>query len=105
MELDELEQRLQPFVQHCYNDPTARAFAVKKMPGHAGFAYGYRVALGEGAEAREEAWFLRLPPPNVNWRGTADVLRQVTVLNALDQTSVPHCSVRWRGGRRRPPLL
>ena len=40
MELDELEQRLQPFVQHCYNDPTARAFAVKKMPGHAGFAYG-----------------------------------------------------------------
>lgn len=98
MELDELEQRLQPFVQHCYNDPTARAFAVKKMPGHAGFAYGYRVALGEGAEAREEAWFLRLPPPNVNWRGTADVLRQVTVLNALDKTSVPHCSVRWSGG-------
>ena len=62
MELDELEQRLRPFVQHCYNDPAAKAFAVKKMPGHAGFAYGYRVALGTGTEAREEAWFLRLPP-------------------------------------------
>ena len=39
----------------------------------------------------------RLPPPNVNWVGTADVLRQVAVLNALDSTDVPHCSVRWSG--------
>ena len=33
----------------------------------------------------------------MNWRGTADVLRQVEVLNALDGTAVPHCSVRWSG--------
>ncbi|MCZ6889429.1 MAG: phosphotransferase family protein, partial [Gammaproteobacteria bacterium] len=44
-----------------------------------------------------ESWFIRLPPPNVNWRGTADVLRQVEVLNALDGTPVPHCSVKWSG--------
>ena len=43
------------------------------------------------------SWFIRLPPPNVNWRGTADVLRQVAVLNALDGTDVPHCSVQWCG--------
>jgi len=44
-----------------------------------------------------DSWFLRLPPPNVNWRGTADVLRQVAVLDALDDTDVPHCSVQWSG--------
>ena len=33
----------------------------------------------------------------MNWVGTADVLRQVAVLNALDGTDVPHCSVRWSG--------
>jgi aminoglycoside phosphotransferase (APT) family kinase protein len=63
------------------------------MPGHAGFAYGFRVEL----EGRVDSWFLRLPPPNVNWVGTADVLRQATVLKALDGTAVPHCSVQWSG--------
>ena len=63
------------------------------MPGHAGFAYGFRVRHG----GEVQSWFIRLPPPNVNWRGTADVLRQVAVLNALDGTEVPHCSVQWSG--------
>lgn len=94
LELDELEQRLGPFVQDRYADPAARVHGVHKMPGHAGFAYGFTVASG----GREESWFLRLPPPDVNWKGTADVLRQVTVLSALDGTDVPHCSVRWSGG-------
>ena len=40
---------------------------------------------------------MRLPPPNVRWVGTADVLRQVAALNALDGTDVPHCSVKWSG--------
>ena len=94
MELPELEQRLLPFVRSKYGDPEATVFDVHKMPGHAGFAYGFSVSSGGG----EESWFLRLPPPNVQWRGTADVLRQVEVLNALDGTDVPHCSVRWSGG-------
>ena len=93
MELEELSQRLVPFCQAKYDDPGVRVFDVVKMPGHAGFAYGFRVE----SAGRTDAWFIRLPPPNVNWRGTADVLRQVAVLNALDRTSVPHCSVQWSG--------
>lgn len=105
MELDELEPRLQQFARAHY-DATATVDEVRKMPGHAGFAYGFRVRTSGTASAngtaREERWFLRLPPPNVTWAGTADVLRQVAVLNALDAAAaagnaVPHCSVRWSG--------
>ena len=93
MELAELTPHLVLFARAMYADPAAQVDEVHTMPGHAGFAYGFRVR-GAG---RNESWFLRLPPPNVNWRGTADVLRQAAVLNALDGTAVPHCSVRWSG--------
>ena len=93
MELGELEQRLIPFARAKYADPVAEVSAVHKMPGHAGFAYGFTVA----SRGRSESWFLRLPPPNVSWTGTADVLRQVEILRALDATDVPHCPVRWAG--------
>jgi aminoglycoside phosphotransferase (APT) family kinase protein len=93
MELAELERRLGPFVQARYKDPTATVSEVHKMPGHAGFAYGFTAA----SRGLSESWFLRIPPPNVQWRGTADVLRQVCALNALDGTDVPHCSVKWSG--------
>ncbi|MCY4012025.1 MAG: phosphotransferase family protein [Gammaproteobacteria bacterium] len=92
MDLAELESRLGPFCAAKYGR-AVRVFDVHTMPGHAGFSYGFSVALGSGIES----WFIRLPPPNVNWRGTADVLRQVEALNALDGTEVPHCSVRWSG--------
>ncbi len=93
MELAELETRLVPFARAKYADAAAEISAVHKMPGHAGFAYGFTVR----SRARSEAWFLRLPPPGVQWQGTADVLRQVEILNALDGSAVPHCSVRWSG--------
>ena len=93
MELDELEARLGPFVRAKYRDPDALVCEVHKMPGHAGFAYGF-TAESRGAR---ESWFLRIPPPNVQWRGTADVLRQVCALEALDGTDVPHCPVKWSG--------
>ena len=93
MELTELSERLGPFCVDRYGTRDVRIFDVVKMPGHAGFAYGFRVE----AAGTTESWFLRLPPPNVNWKGTADVLRQVAVLNALDDTDVPHCSVKWSG--------
>jgi len=93
MELPELEQRLLVFARAKYDDSTASVSAVHKMPGHAGFAYGFTVE----SSGREESWFLRMPPPNVKWRGTADVLRQVTVLQSLEGTEVPHCSVKWSG--------
>jgi aminoglycoside phosphotransferase (APT) family kinase protein len=93
MQLEELTERLGPFAQAMYEDPDARVTEVHMMPGHAGFAYGFTVH----ASGSTQSWFLRLPPPNVNWRGTADVLRQVQILSALDGTQVPHCSVRWSG--------
>jgi aminoglycoside phosphotransferase (APT) family kinase protein len=92
MQIEALKQRLLPFCEARY-DSVVRVFDVVPMPGHAGFAYGFRVAHGLGVDS----WFIRLPPPNVNWVGTADVLRQVTVLDALEGTAVPHCSVRWSG--------
>ncbi len=76
-----------------YDDPAAEVTALEKGPGHAGFSYLFTVR-GAGSE---ESWFMRLPPPNVRLVGTADVLRQVAALNALDGTSVPHCSVKWSG--------
>ncbi len=97
MELDELAQRLVPFCRDCYDDAGATVSGVHKMPGHAGFACGYTAE----SRGRCECWFLRLPPPGVQWRGTADVLRQVAVLQALDGTAVPHCSVRWSGDDER----
>ncbi len=99
MELDELRDRLGPFCRAMYNDSDATVTDVWKMPGHAGFSYGFTVSqpFEGGSGGMSESWFLRLPPPNVNWRGTADVLRQVAVLNALDKTDVPHCKVQWSG--------
>lgn len=92
MELDELRERLPAFCRaHLGED--AAVSEVWKMPGHAGFSYGFAVTAEDGTSR----WFLRLPPPGVALRGTADVLRQVAVLNALDGTDVPHCSVRWSG--------
>jgi aminoglycoside phosphotransferase (APT) family kinase protein len=93
VELDELEDRLVPFARAMLGDPFARVSGVQKMPGHAGFSYGFAVTGGGGSES----FVLRLPPPNVQWKGTADVLRQVVALRALDSTAVPHCRVRWAG--------
>ncbi len=93
MEIVELEPRLLSFSRAMYEDPAAEVSEVFNMPGHAGFSYGFTVTSGETIER----WYLRLPPPNVRWAGTADVLRQVEVLSVLEATSVPHCSVRWSG--------
>ena len=92
MQVAELAERLGPFCRAKYG-ADVRVFDVATMPGHAGFSYGFSVDTG----AAVESWFIRLPPPNVNWRGTADVLRQVAVLEALAGTEVPHCTVRWSG--------
>jgi aminoglycoside phosphotransferase (APT) family kinase protein len=94
VDLRELCERLLPFCRDRYRDPSATVDEVRAMPGHAGFAYGFAAHSG----GVTERWFLRLPPPDVNWRGTADMLRQVCALQALDGTTVPHCPVRWWGG-------
>ena len=118
MDITELQRRLVPFCRAKYGRDV-RVFDVHTMPGHAGFSYGFSVDHGvrapqaarlkdrapQAARLKDRApqaegvdsWFIRFPPPNVNWRGTADVLRQVAALNALAGTAVPHCTVRWSG--------
>jgi aminoglycoside phosphotransferase (APT) family kinase protein len=93
MKIEDLQERLIPFCHDRYGSSDLEVFDVDNMPGHAGFSYGFRVRLQDAVES----WFIRLPPPNVNWRGTADVLRQVEVLNALQGSDVPHCAVKWSG--------
>ena len=89
-----MSERLATFCAAKYDDPDVAVSEVVTMPGHAGFAYGFAVTHRGGTDR----WFLRLPPPNVRWEGTADMLRQVTALQALDGGDVPHCRVRWYGG-------
>ena len=93
MEKMELQQRLEKFCQAKYEDEALKVLNILDMPGHAGFSYGFTVS----SKGREDAWYIRMPPPNVQWKGTADVLRQVEILNALDETDVPHCKVKWSG--------
>jgi aminoglycoside phosphotransferase (APT) family kinase protein len=93
MELDELSERLVPFCRTHLEDPWAKVTLVENAPGHAGFSYLFDV-LSEGQLRR---YFLRLPPPNVKLEGTADVLRQVAALNAVEGTAVPHATVLWSG--------
>ena len=93
MQLDELEERLVPFLRTMLEDPFAKVAGATMAPGHAGFAYLFDVR----SEGKLLRYWMRLPPPNVNLEGTADVLRQVTVLNALEGTDVPHCPVVWSG--------
>lgn len=93
MELDELKSRLIPFCREMSADADASVVDVTKMPGHAGFSFGFTVE----SRGVREAWYIRLPPPNVKWQGTADVLRQVAVLDALEGEPVPHCRVKWSG--------
>ncbi|MFO7965271.1 MAG: phosphotransferase family protein [Desulfobacterales bacterium] len=93
MDMEEIQPRLTRFCRAKYKDDNAVITDICKMPGHAGFSYGFTVKSGD----RSESWYIRLPPPNVQWKGTADVLRQVAILNALDETDVPHCTVKWSG--------
>ncbi len=90
---EELQERLVPFVRHHLEDPFAKIVMCENAPGHAGFAYLFDVQ----SEGQLRRYWMRLPPPNVKLEGTADVLRQASVLNALDGTDVPHCSVVWSG--------
>ena len=92
MELEELQRRLLLFCRAKVAQDSLAVVDVFKMPGHAGFAYGFSVQ----SEAGLDKWYLRLPPPKVKLQGTADVLRQVAALEAMP-TEVPHCSVKWSG--------
>ncbi|MES4792366.1 MAG: hypothetical protein C4321_04695 [Chloroflexota bacterium] len=93
MELDELRARLEPFVRAKLEDPGARVVDLRKGTGHAGFSYFFDVESGAG---ERQAYFLRLPPPGVKLE-TADLMRQVTAVRALEGTGVPHAPITWAG--------
>jgi aminoglycoside phosphotransferase (APT) family kinase protein len=93
MELAEMEGRITRFLRAQLGDPGVTVVSLEPGPGHAGFSYLFDV-LSRGEQRR---YFMRLPPPNVKWEGTADVLRQVCALNALAGTDVPHAPVLWSG--------
>ena len=93
MEIEKVATSLTKFCRARYHDDEALVTDIFPMPGHAGFSYGFTVH----SKGKTDAWYVRLPPPNVQWKGTADVLRQVEILRALDETDVPHCKVKWAG--------
>jgi aminoglycoside phosphotransferase (APT) family kinase protein len=90
----ELQTQLEAFCRDATSDPAATVSAVEALPGHAGFTYGFSLRDERGGEER---LVIRLAPPGVKLEGTADVLRQVRVLNALRTTKVPVVPVRWSG--------
>jgi aminoglycoside phosphotransferase (APT) family kinase protein len=93
MELQELQGRLEPFARAKLSDPGATVSNVAKGPGHAGFSYFFDVT----SHGLVTSYFLRLPPPGVKLEGTADVMRQVAAVRALEGTNVPHAPILWAG--------
>ena len=88
-----LADRLTEFGRHQLSDPAAHAVDIAPTSGHAGLSYTFRFVSG----GMSTPYFLRLPPAGVRLEGTADVLRQVCALNALNATAVPHAGVVWSG--------
>ncbi len=95
--LRDLRERLLVFARAQTGDPRATVTEVEVMPGHAGFSYGFTMQYRAGGGDRAESFVMRLPPPGVKLEGTADVLRQVRVLDALRGSRVPVVPVRWSG--------
>lgn len=97
MDTAELASRLEAFCRAHTGDATASVSDIEVMPGHAGFSWGFRLDAEIDGQRREERLIIRMPPPGVRWVGTADVLRQARVMQALRDTEVPVPAVRWAG--------
>jgi aminoglycoside phosphotransferase (APT) family kinase protein len=95
--LDPIADQLAGFFHHHVGDPDATVAEVAPTSGHAGFSYSFELR----SNGESTPYFLRLPPSGVRLRGTADVLRQVCALRALDGTAAPHARVIWSGDDER----
>ncbi|MGH2611063.1 MAG: phosphotransferase family protein, partial [Tepidiformaceae bacterium] len=93
MEPNELQERLTAFARAMTGDSAALATNVRGTSGHAGFTNFFDLTTG----GKTASYFIRLPPPGVKLEGTADVLRQVASIKALDGTGVPHAEITWSG--------
>lgn len=78
----DLEQQLRTF----WSEPELRVTRVESIPeGHSGFTYYVDIEDG----ARAGAYVMRMPPPGAKIRGTADVLRQGRIMQALNEAGLP----------------
>ncbi len=93
MNVADLTERLIRFCRVRLEDPEAEVLGVEPAPGHAGFSYFFDVS-SRGATDR---YVIRFPPPGVKREGTADVMRQVRALQALEGTDVPRAPLVWWG--------
>jgi aminoglycoside phosphotransferase (APT) family kinase protein len=90
---EELAEQLTALCRARTGDPAASAREVMRLPGHAGFSYSFTLrALGAC-----ERLVLRLAPPGVRVRGTADVARQARLVSSLGRHGIPVPPVRWYG--------
>jgi aminoglycoside phosphotransferase (APT) family kinase protein len=91
---DELTAQLTALCRTRTGDPEARAYELAALPGHAGFSFSFMLEAGVGPP---EPLVLRLAPPGVKVRGTADVVRQARLMEELGRLGLPVPPVRWYG--------
>lgn len=88
-----LMEQLNGFLRARTGDPGARVLTMDTTPGHAGLSFFF-TALVSG-EMRD--YVLRVPPANVKFEGTADIMRQARVIDAVRGTGVPVVDIAWAG--------
>ena len=93
MTTEKLTRQLTLFCRSHLEDAGAEVTGVQRAPGHAGFSYVFQVK----SRGLTESYVIRLPPPGVKLEGTADVMRQVRALQALEGTDVPRPPLVWWG--------
>lgn len=93
MQPDDFQQRLTAFARAMTGDPEVRVEDIRPTSGHAGFSNFFDIVQG----SLRTSYWIRLPPPGVKLEGTADVLRQVAAIKALEGTDVPHARIAWSG--------
>ena len=96
-DLSELSDRLTIFMRQKPAHADANISNVTKMPGNAGFSFGFTVHLEESSKR----YVLRVPPPNAKRSGTADVLRQANVINAVSELGIPVPKIIFKGSEER----
>ena len=94
-DLSELSDRLTIFMRQELVHSDADISDVTKMPGHAGFSFGFTVHVEESSKR----YVLRVPPPNARRSGTADVLRQAEIISAVSELGIPVPKIIYEGKR------
>jgi aminoglycoside phosphotransferase (APT) family kinase protein len=90
----ELTEQVTALCRARTGDPHARAYELASLPGHAGFSYSFRL---DARGVPPQPLVLRLAPPGVQVRGTADVARQARLMEELGRLGIPVPPVRWYG--------